>query len=94
LSKIARIVDMYAKRLQLQERLTQEIATAMTKVLTAHGVIVIIEAMHLCMSMRGVQKNSAIAKTIATTGVFKTNNVLKQEFLQAITPAKIENNIC
>ena len=86
LSKIARVVDVYARRLQIQEHLTKQIADAIAEILMAKGVIVIIEAMHLCMMMRGVQKSSVITKTLATTGVFKNNSQFKQEFLQTIVP--------
>lgn len=84
LSKIARIVDAYARRLQIQENLTQQIADSLMKVIIPKGVIVVIEAMHLCMTMRGVRKNSAVTKTLATTGLLKEKTELKQEFLTAI----------
>ena len=84
LSKIARIVDMYARRLQVQENLTQQIAESLTKAINPKGVIVVIEAMHLCMTMRGVRKNSAITKTLAVTGLLKEKSDLKQEFLTAL----------
>src|SRR5215813_3152259 len=63
LSKLARIVDLYAKRLQIQEKLTEEIAEALMEVTQAEGVGVIIEAQHLCMMMRGVQKQNSVMKT-------------------------------
>lgn len=85
LSKIARIVDMFARRLQIQERLTNDIAIALEKILTAQGIIVMIQSMHLCMKMRGVQKKSSITKTMVTTGVFKDNHQLKQEFFNIVT---------
>ena len=84
LSKIARIIDIYARRLQVQENLTQQIADALMKTISAKGVIVVIEAMHLCMMMRGVRKNSALTKTLATTGLFKEDSNYKQEFLHAL----------
>ena len=85
LSKIARIVDIYAKRLQVQENLTQQIANALLNTISAQGVIVIIEAMHLCMVMRGVEKSSAMTKTFYSLGTFKENFELRQEFLQAVS---------
>ncbi len=88
LSKIARIVDMFARRLQIQERLTHDIANAFEKILKAQGIIVMIEAVHLCMMMRGVQKKSSITKTIVTSGVFKDNHPLKQEFFNIITSTR------
>jgi len=81
LSKVAKIVDTYARILQVQENLTLQIAEALMQTIEPNGVIVAIEAMHLCMMMRGVGKSSAITKTIATIGSFKENNALKQEFL-------------
>ncbi len=84
LSKIARIVDVYARRLQVQENLTQQIAESLMKTIGAKGVVVVIEAMHLCMMMRGVRKSSAITKTLATNGLFKEKSELKQEFMCAI----------
>lgn len=84
LSKIARIIDVYAKRLQLQEKLTQQIAECFMQFISPKGVIVAIEATHLCMSMRGIKKDNAVTKTLATTGILKDNSQLKQEFLNAI----------
>jgi len=71
LSKIARIVDVYAKRLQLQERMTEQIATAIMEKLNAKGVMVIIEAQHLCMVMRGVKKPGSYTVTSAVKGVMR-----------------------
>lgn len=84
LSKIARIIEVYAKRLQLQEKLTQQIAECFMQFISPKGVIVAIEATHLCMSMRGIKKDNAITKTLATTGILKENSQLKQEFLNSI----------
>jgi len=84
LSKIARLVDLYAKRPQLQERLTAQIADALMRKLDPRGVIVIIEAEHLCMSMRGVRKPGAVTTTSAVRGQFKTNNASRAEALELI----------
>ena len=73
-SKMPRIVDLYARRLQLQERLTDQIAQAIDQSIQPHGTIVIMEASHLCVLMRGVEKQHPLLKTIATTGVFKDVN--------------------
>jgi GTP cyclohydrolase I len=84
LSKIPRIVDVFARRLQVQERLTTQIADALQRALTPHGVAVVVEAAHLCMMMRGVQKQSSIAVTSALTGVFRTDQKSRAEFLSLI----------
>lgn len=84
LSKIARVVDMFARRLQVQERLTAEIADALSGILDARGVIVRLEARHLCMSMRGVQKQDASTVTTVARGVLKDDTILRQEFFSAI----------
>ncbi len=81
LSKIPRIVDMYARRLQVQERLTNEIATALDSVLKPAGVAVTMEAYHLCMMMRGVEKQDSRTVTSAMHGVFKDDPKTRQEFL-------------
>src|SRR5450830_1487508 len=73
LSKLARVVDVYAKRPQVQERLTSQIADTIVEFLAPQGVIVVIEAEHLCMSMRGVEKPGAITTTSAVRGIFRTN---------------------
>jgi len=86
LSKIARVVDLYARRLQVQERLTQEIATALMDTLQPHGVAVVIEAFHLCMMMRGVEKTNSKAVTSAMLGVFRTRNSTRMEFMELIKP--------
>lgn len=79
LSKLARTVDVYAKRPQLQEKMTEEIANALVKHLNALGVIVIIEAEHLCMNMRGIKKPGSKTKTLALKGCFLENQNLKEE---------------
>jgi GTP cyclohydrolase I len=84
LSKVARIVDMFARRLQIQEKLTQEIAEAMMNCTGARGVGVIIEARHLCMAMRGVEKQNSVMKTSVLLGSFRDNPPTRSEFLQLI----------
>jgi GTP cyclohydrolase I len=84
LSKIARLVDLYAKRPQLQERLTSQIADALVKKLDPRGVIVVVEAEHLCMAMRGVRKPGAVTTTSAVRGLFKTNAASRAEALDLI----------
>ncbi len=86
LSKIARVVDLYARRLQVQERLTQEIAAALMDILKPQGVAVVIEAFHLCMMMRGVEKTNAKAVTSAMLGVFRTRSSTRMEFMELIKP--------
>jgi len=86
LSKIARVVELYARRLQVQERLTQEIATAIMDTLQPHGVAVVIEAFHLCMVMRGVEKQNSKAVTSAMLGVFRTRHSTRMEFMELIKP--------
>jgi GTP cyclohydrolase I len=85
LSKIPRIVDMYARRLQVQERMTRQIADFIRDVLHPQGVAVVVEAMHLCMSMRGVQKHNARMTTSAMHGAFRANPPTRQEFLDNIS---------
>jgi len=84
LSKIARIVDMYARRLQIQENLTLQIAEAIEQVTDAAGVAVVIEARHLCMMMRGVEKQNSLMKTSVMLGTFRDNVATRQEFLSLI----------
>ncbi len=84
LSKVARIVDMFARRLQIQEKLTQQIADAMTAVTGAKGVGVIIEAQHMCMTMRGVGKQNSIMSTSVVSGLLREDPRTRQEFLQLI----------
>ena len=84
LSKIVRVVDGYAKRLQVQERLTTEIADCMMKKLKAKGVMVVIEAEHLCMSMRGVKKPGVLTITSAVRGSFRKDQKTRAETLALI----------
>jgi len=86
LSKIPRIVEMYARRLQVQERMTQQIATQLDDVLHPQGVAVVMEGTHLCAAMRGVEQRSARMRTSAMLGCFQKNAALRAEFLQQIGP--------
>ena len=85
LSKIARIVDMYASRLQIQENLTSQIASAIETITQPRGVGVIVEAKHLCMMMRGVEKQSSIMKTSMMLGAFRSDHRTRAEFLRLIS---------
>jgi GTP cyclohydrolase IA len=85
LSKLARLVDLYAKRPQVQERLTGQVADAMMRKLDPRGVIVVVEAEHLCMAMRGIRKPGATTTTSAVRGQFKTDSTLRAEALDLIT---------
>ena len=84
LSKVARIVDMYARRLQIQERLTNQIATALQTAIDPVGVAVVIEAKHLCMMMRGVEKQNSVMTTSAMLGLFRKQISTRSEFLNLI----------
>ena len=84
LSKIARVVDVFARRLQVQERLTTEIADAISDAIDPQGVAVILEARHLCMMMRGVEKQHSATVTSAMRGVFKTQLQTRNEFLSLV----------
>jgi GTP cyclohydrolase I len=85
LSKIARIVDMYARRLQIQEQLTTEIAETVRTVTGAEGVGVIIQAKHMCMMMRGVEKQNSSMKTSSMLGTFRNNPTTRAEFLSLVS---------
>jgi GTP cyclohydrolase I len=84
LSKIARIVDMFARRLQVQENLTREIATTIHAITQAHGVGVIVEAQHLCMMMRGVEKQNSVMTTSVMLGIFREDSRTRSEFLSLV----------
>jgi GTP cyclohydrolase I len=84
LSKLARVVDLYAKRPQVQERLTSQIADAVMRKLEPRGVIVVVEAEHLCMAMRGIRKPGASTTTSAVRGQFQTSSVSRAEALDLI----------
>ena len=83
-SKLARIVDVFARRLQIQERMTEEIANAIMKETGAEGVGVVIRAKHLCMMMRGVEKQNSEMTTSAVLGTFRSDEKVRQEFLSLI----------
>ena len=85
LSKIPRIVDMYARRLQVQERMTRQIAEFIHNLLNPYGVAVIVEGLHLCATMRGVRKHDARMTTSAMYGAFRKNLATRQEFLENIS---------
>lgn len=85
LSKLARVVDIFARRLQVQERLTTQILGAIKESLNPLGVAVVIEAKHLCMMMRGVQKQNSVTTTSAFDGEFLNNHITRNEFLKLIT---------
>lgn len=85
LSKIPRIVEAFSRRLQLQERLTTQIANCLQDILKPKGVAVVIDALHLCMSMRGVEKQNAYTTTSSMLGFFKSNPSTRSEFLSLIS---------
>ena len=84
LSKFARIVDMYARRLQIQENLTRQIAEAVESVTGAKGVAVVIEAQHMCMMMRGVEKQNSVMTTSCMLGAFRNRDSTRSEFLSLL----------
>ena len=84
ISKLARVVDIYAKRLQLQERMTTQIADAILKALQPDGVAVVIQAEHLCMTMRGIEKPGSNVVTSATRGTFRSKAATRAEFLSLV----------
>ncbi len=85
LSKLARVVDVFSRRLQVQERLTTQILEAIKESLNPLGVAVVVEAKHLCMMMRGVQKQNSVTTTSAFHGEFLNNNITRNEFLKLIS---------
>lgn len=89
LSKIPRLVEIFARRLQIQERLTSEIAKNLQEILKPKGVAVVIEAKHLCMIMRGIEKVNTVATTSAMHGVFKTRQETRMEFMGFIGKEQI-----
>ncbi|MBC2688773.1 MULTISPECIES: GTP cyclohydrolase I FolE [Pseudomonas] len=84
LSKVARVVDMFARRLQIQENLTKQIADAIHHITDAAGVAVVIEAKHMCMMMRGVEKQNSVMTTSVMLGAFRDSSATRHEFLQLI----------
>lgn len=88
LSKVPRLIDVFSRRLQVQERLTTQIAKCLQEILKPSGVAVVMEAMHLCMSMRGVEKQNSYTTTSSMLGCFKEDARTRAEFLSLITPAK------
>jgi GTP cyclohydrolase IA len=90
LSKIPRIVDMYARRLQVQERMTRQIADLLQETLEPQGVAVVVEAVHMCSMMRGVKKHDARMTTSAMHGAFRANLATRQEFLENISRPRVE----
>ncbi|RYZ95905.1 MAG: GTP cyclohydrolase I FolE [Moraxellaceae bacterium] len=89
LSKFARIVDMYSRRLQIQENLTQQIAQAVMDATGARGAAVVMDAAHMCMMMRGVQKQHSTTRSVSMLGEFTTNAQARQEFLMAVPGEKL-----
>ena len=85
LSKIPRIVDMFARRLQVQERMTRQIADTLYEILNPEGVAIVCEGKHMCMMMRGVEKQHSLATTSSMLGVFQNNIKTRTEFLSLIT---------
>lgn len=84
LSKVARLVDMFARRLQVQERITEQVCSALKEILAAKGVIARCKAQHLCMKMRGVEKQESETVTLDYNGIFTTDVALRNEFLSSI----------
>jgi GTP cyclohydrolase I len=91
LSKIPRVVDVFAKRLQIQEQLTEQIASAIQEAINPKGVAVVIQARHMCMEMRGVEKRNSVTTSSALRGLFMTNNSTRSEFFSLINSNHIKN---
>jgi GTP cyclohydrolase I len=91
LSKIPRVVDTFSRRLQVQERLTVQIAETLKNKLNAHGVAVVMEARHLCMMMRGVEKQNTVAVSSSMLGVFRTQQQTREEFLKLIRGSSVRD---
>ncbi|MDX1975096.1 MAG: GTP cyclohydrolase I FolE [Rickettsiales bacterium] len=85
LSKLARLVEIYARRLQVQEKFTAQIANTLTDILKPRGVGVVVEATHMCMTMRGIQKPGAVMQTSKLTGLFRSDPRTRQEFFSLLT---------
>ena len=88
LSKIPRILDMFARRLQVQERMTHQIADSLNSVLNPKGVAVVLEGKHMCMQMRGVEKQNSYATTSSMVGIFRKDSKTREEFLNIISMKK------
>ena len=88
LSKVPRIVDMYGRRLQVQERMTHQIAESLNDVLSPKGVAVVLEGEHMCMQMRGVEKQNSYATTSSMLGLFRQDARTREEFLNIISMKK------
>ncbi len=93
LSKIPRVVDVFSRRLQVQERLTTQIADTLQQKLNAHGVAVVMEARHLCMMMRGVEKQNTVAVSSSMLGAFRTQQQTREEFLTLIRGSSIRDGV-
>jgi GTP cyclohydrolase I len=88
LSKVARLVDVFARRLQVQERMTMQIAETLDELLSPKGIGVVVEAKHLCMMMRGVEKQNSAMITSHMMGEFRKNDLTRKEFLSLIGPQR------
>ena len=84
LSKLARVAEMFSQRLQVQERLTKEVAEAIVEILRPHGVAVVMESSHLCMAMRGVEKTGSTTTTSCFRGCFETKSKMRSEFMNLL----------
>lgn len=92
LSKLARLVDVYSRRLQIQEKMTRQIADALMQVLEPRGVAVVVEGIHMCMSTRGVMKQGATMQTSCMLGTFRSDVRTRQEFLSLISTPSFHNS--